>query len=235
MKTAKRAAYSIGKMTLATGIVSSVCALWLFNTRFYIQLLYWEFHKFITSYDAKTENEIETTASVIAFVFLAISVTELVLGASLVKRKKTNKINLFLTFTIVLALFSVLSLFFNFLTGSFNFFWISFLSELLLLAVLVLCIITLPKLLRFKKDSQTYETMFSCGFQYDGKPVFVSGQKLNYGNTEKPQAVSQGFSYIEEESSGVVNAQKKCIRCGKENDSNAKFCEACGYSKFINN
>ena len=102
-------------------------------------------------------------------------------------------------------------------------------------AILVLGIIVLIKIIRYKSVVKATENTISNDFQYDGDPVSAAGQGFNYLSTENTKTADQGFSYIEEESSGVVNAQKKCIRCGKENDLNAKFCKACGYSKFINN
>ncbi len=235
MKTPKKEAASIGGLVLAIGIVSTVCITLTIISRYY----YHTIDQMFNSYGVWEEWDrhellslVEIICVIINMVLGAISITELVLGAVIIKAKRIDKDFLLVIFSVILLVFSVLSIILKFIAEEI---WRFDLSDYMFIAVVILSFIVVPKIFKFQTVATAYESAFSNNFQYDGEPVFVSGQKLNYGNTEKPQTVSQGFSYIEEEPNNSLKTKKRCVRCGRDNDINAKFCEACGYSKFINN
>ena len=202
MKTPKKEAASIGRLMLAISIISTVSA------------------PYGISFNNLTENTYTITETIIAILFLFISICGIVAGVKAVNRREIKNSDIAILLTVLILLFA--STFSGFVLLAFP-------------AILVLGIIVLIKIIRYKSVVKATENTISNDFQYDGDPVSAAGQGFNYLRTENTKTADQGFSYIEEESSGVVNAQKKCIRCGKENDLNAKFCKACGYSKFINN
>ena len=202
MKTPKKEAASIGRLMLAISIISTVSA------------------PYGISFNNLTENTYTITETIIAILFLFISICGIVAGVKAVNRREIKDSDIAILLTVLILLFA--STFSGFVLLAFP-------------AILVLGIIVLIKIIRYKSVVKATENTISNDFQYDGDPVSAAGQGFNYLSTENTKTADQGFSYIEEESSGVVNAQKKCIRCGKENDLNAKFCKACGYSKFINN
>ena len=202
MKTPKKEAASIGRLMLAISIISTVSA------------------PYGISFNNLTENTYTITETIIAILFLFISICGIVAGVKAVNRREIKNSDIAILLTVLILLFALT--FSGFVLLAFP-------------AILVLGIIVLIKIIRYKSVVKATENTISNDFQYDGDPVSAAGQGFNYLSTENTKTADQGFSYIEEESSGVVNAQKKCIRCGKENDLNAKFCKACGYSKFINN
>lgn len=202
MRTPKKEAASIGRLMLAISIISTVSA------------------PYGISFNNLTENTYTITETIIAILFLFISICGIVAGVKAVNRREIKNSDIAILLTVLILLFA--STFSGFVLLAFP-------------AILVLGIIVLIKIIRYKSVVKATENTISNDFQYDGDPVSAAGQGFNYLSTENTKTADQGFSYIEEESSGVVNAQKKCIRCGKENDLNAKFCKACGYSKFINN
>lgn len=204
MRTPKKVAASIGGLMLAISIISTVSV--PYGIRF----------------NNFTESTYTITKTIIAILFLFISICGIVAGVKAVNRREIKNRDITILLTELILLFAFFASTFS---GSFL---------LAFPAILVLDIIVLIMIIRYKSVVKATENTIFNDFQYDGDPVSATGQEFNYISAEKTKADGQGFSYIEEENNSVVNSQKQCVRCGRDNDLSAKFCKACGYSEFIN-
>lgn len=163
----------------------------------------------------------------VSFIIFGISIFLFVIGINLLTSKK-------LLCPKIMKIFSIVLLIYYFLQTGFTIsvlYGYNMLSFMVGIAIIILCFVMLHNYSKYKAAMQDYENAFSNEFQYIRESPTNDSQSFNYTNAKKSQD-EQVFSYIKKDNS-FINNKKCCVRCGTDADLNAKFCESCGYSKFI--
>ena len=220
MNETRKAAKTIGKLSLSIGIITALYTL--------CGLILSCFHLI---------NPIDVLSYLLrsgifnAFAFgqiMGLGVAQIVFGVKFMQSSSYIFGKYLKTITIILLVyFSVLIILRMISTYSSLYF------VLVDLTLIILCVISLKKISKYKSLEQKYEESFSTGFQYDESAASDSGnQNFSYIGSENTESKNQPFTYLNEDRSVSAPSKKTCMRCGTDNDSDAWFCTSCGWTKF---